>query len=315
MSMALPLNDAAGRVTEADWIEAAKFELLVKGISGSHLAALLVLFVLNGLLLGYVPLWQQVLWLVFGLGVSVLRYRFVAHYRNHIVRQPVRVHVEYMHKTRWFWAVYAAMWAAGSWLFVGRLPPERDVVCWMLVAGVAAVGVSWVSVDRKTVQSYLITYLLLVSAGVAVRALWGGPDADSPFNLWLPGLLAAYWLVLLRVSSMLSELYIKSIDLRYHNVLLVESLQQQTQIAQAAVNFKDRFLAGAAHDLKQPVNALGLYAEWLTQEPGLVDELGPKILQATRGPSTACLTRCSIWSNWTRAASMSTLVRWTWACC
>ena len=49
-----------------------------------------------------------------------------------------------------------------------------------------------------------------------------------------------------------------------------------------AVRFKDRFLASAAHDLKQPVNALGIYAEWLASEPELAHELSLKILKSTQ---------------------------------
>ena len=60
------------------------------------------------------------------------------------------------------------------------------------------------------------------------------------------------------------------------------SSREAIGLAEEASRFKDRFLAGAAHDLKQPVSALGIYAEWLSNEPELVHELGPKILQSTQ---------------------------------
>ena len=101
-------------------------------------------------------------------------------------------------------------------------------------------------------------------------------------DYWVPVLLGLYWLLLLRIVRHLHELYRSSIDLSYHNARLIYSLQEQTRVAQEASRFKDRFLAGAAHDLKQPVSALSIYAEWLSSEPELVDELGPKILQSTR---------------------------------
>ena len=101
-------------------------------------------------------------------------------------------------------------------------------------------------------------------------------------DYWVPVLLGLYWLLLLRIVRHLHELYRSSIDLSYHNARLIYSLQEQTRVAQEASRFKDRFLAGAAHDLKQPVSALSIYAEWLSSEPELVDELGPKILQSTQ---------------------------------
>jgi hypothetical protein len=49
-----------------------------------------------------------------------------------------------------------------------------------------------------------------------------------------------------------------------------------------AVEIKNRFLASAAHDIRQPVHALGLYADWLGNEPELVHELAPKIVESTK---------------------------------
>jgi signal transduction histidine kinase len=45
---------------------------------------------------------------------------------------------------------------------------------------------------------------------------------------------------------------------------------------------KNRFLASATHDLRQPVHALALYADWLRGEPDLVREIAPKIVEATK---------------------------------
>jgi signal transduction histidine kinase len=45
---------------------------------------------------------------------------------------------------------------------------------------------------------------------------------------------------------------------------------------------KNRFLASAAHDLRQPVHALSLYADWLATEPEMARDIAPRILQSTR---------------------------------
>ena len=49
-----------------------------------------------------------------------------------------------------------------------------------------------------------------------------------------------------------------------------------------AVSTKNRFLASAAHDLRQPVHALSLYADWLASEPEMARDIAPRILQSTR---------------------------------
>jgi signal transduction histidine kinase len=63
---------------------------------------------------------------------------------------------------------------------------------------------------------------------------------------------------------------------------LIDSLTQQTRAALRAVATKNRFLASAAHDLRQPVHALSLYADWLASEPEMGRDIAPRILQSTR---------------------------------
>ena len=70
--------------------------------------------------------------------------------------------------------------------------------------------------------------------------------------------------------------------MQYRNKQLIESLTQQTQAALDAVDVKNRFLASAAHDIRQPVHALRLYADWLRSEPELVAEITPKIVESTK---------------------------------
>ncbi|MEJ7687394.1 MAG: HAMP domain-containing sensor histidine kinase [Variovorax sp.] len=53
------------------------------------------------------------------------------------------------------------------------------------------------------------------------------------------------------------------------------------QEARSAVATKDRFLAAASHDMRQPVMALSLYAEHLVAYPEMHLELAPKIATAS----------------------------------
>jgi signal transduction histidine kinase len=52
------------------------------------------------------------------------------------------------------------------------------------------------------------------------------------------------------------------------------------------VEIKNRFLASATHDIRQPVHALQLYADWLKSEPELVGEIAPKIVESTKAVNT-----------------------------
>ena len=61
---------------------------------------------------------------------------------------------------------------------------------------------------------------------------------------------------------------------------LIEQLRQQLASAQAAQGTAVRLLAEAAHDLKQPVDALRIYAQALNENPGLAAELAPRLARA-----------------------------------
>jgi signal transduction histidine kinase len=94
-------------------------------------------------------------------------------------------------------------------------------------------------------------------------------------------LLLTFWQVLRRPASACTT-RTRNFELQYRNNQLIESLTRQTQAALDAVEIKNRFLASAAHDIRQPVHALGLYADWLGSEPELVHELAPKIVESTK---------------------------------
>ena len=97
----------------------------------------------------------------------------------------------------------------------------------------------------------------------------------------MPILPTLHWYLLLRAGHHIHETARNSLELLFHNHILIKSLTQQRQAAVAAVAMKNRFLASAAHDMRQPVLALSLYADWLRNEPELVLELAPKIVRAT----------------------------------
>jgi signal transduction histidine kinase len=70
--------------------------------------------------------------------------------------------------------------------------------------------------------------------------------------------------------------------LQYRNQRLIESLTIEKQAALNAVDVKNRFLAGATHDMRQPVLALDLYTDMLISTPNALPTILPKISLATK---------------------------------
>ncbi|MEO7242712.1 MAG: HAMP domain-containing sensor histidine kinase, partial [Variovorax sp.] len=98
-------------------------------------------------------------------------------------------------------------------------------------------------------------------------------------------LTCSHWRLLYSSGARAYNMHRHNHRLLYQNRVLIGSLTQQRQAAVTAVTVKNRFLASAAHDMRQPVLALSLYADWLCNEPGQVQEIAPKIVRATHAIS------------------------------
>ena len=90
----------------------------------------------------------------------------------------------------------------------------------------------------------------------------------------LLGISVFYWWLLGHYGLGIHQNQTEQFGLQY-------DVQQKAREARAAVETKDRFLAAAAHDMRQPVMALSLYAEHLLAYPEMQPELAPKIAAAS----------------------------------
>lgn len=78
----------------------------------------------------------------------------------------------------------------------------------------------------------------------------------------------------------------QAIRLRFENIELLEDLRHQRDAAEQAVAAKDKFLAAASHDLRQPLHAIGLFADSLESA---ITQPGPRALVTKIRESTDAL--------------------------
>jgi signal transduction histidine kinase len=90
-----------------------------------------------------------------------------------------------------------------------------------------------------------------------------------------------FWRLVIYTGGRFYLMQRRSYELQFDNEKLIHSLRGQTASAIDAARVKDRLLASAAHDLRQPVHALAFYADWLRNEPEMSATVMPKILAAT----------------------------------
>ncbi|MCH2191660.1 MAG: ATP-binding protein [Gammaproteobacteria bacterium] len=89
-------------------------------------------------------------------------------------------------------------------------------------------------------------------------------------------LIATFVILLNFVVFNIQKIFYKSTLRNYENHLLTQKLAREKEAVERAVKAKDRFLAAASHDLRQPLNAISLFTDAL--KPLQTKELGSSIL-------------------------------------
>jgi two-component system, sensor histidine kinase len=152
--------------------------------------------------------------------------------------------------------VAAATWGAGPPLFLSRNPAADTLLTgiWLAAAGLSA---PLVAASRPAVYLSLLPALWPLLLTLALQG--------SANSLLLALLAATFLLVLMHVALEQNDSLALGLQARFRNEDLVEQLQAQVEVAARANQEKTRFLASAAHDLRQPLHALGMFCAALDQ--------------------------------------------------
>lgn len=267
---------------EAHWVEGELVRGLMRTQRGAQSLGLLLMAVIVGVLWDDVPLPPMALWVLLGLVLAAGRAWMLRHYEREVLHQGTDEHLAFWRRHRLFWPASALVWGLGTALYFDRSSLADQFICWLAMAGLAMYSVNNLSSQLATLRAFLDTLAATALAVLAWRMVIELQLQGPSYHWWLVGLLLAFWQVLRHTGQQLHETHRRNFELQFRNAQLIESLTRQTQAALDAVEIKNRFLASAAHDIRQPVHALGLYADWLGTEPELVHELVPKIVESTK---------------------------------
>lgn len=168
-------------------------------------------------------------------------------------------------RATWHMLVVAmgAQWGVGVWLFWGVGEPHQRLMLLLIVYSYALGAVQLLGMHPRVFLAFLAVVLVPTIARVA-------SDDGQPWHWQLAAILtllfAITWMMGRRHGSALS----RALWLKSRTDVLAEQLRQETEQAQsarrqaeAANRAKTQFLAAASHDLRQPLHAMGLFAEAL----------------------------------------------------
>ncbi len=158
-----------------------------------------------------------------------------------------------------------SMWGLAVWLFWGLGVPYQRLVLLLLVMSYCMGAVQLLATQWRVFMVFISLVLLPTIVRVAL-------DGGEPWNLPLAGVLVVLYgtTVLMAHTSRTAlgqALRLKSRTDALALQLRIEKVEADAarRAAEAASQAKTQFFAAASHDLRQPLHAMGLFAEALRQ--------------------------------------------------
>jgi signal transduction histidine kinase len=264
------------------WVEGELVRSLMRSQRATRWLSLLLVPVMASMLWGEVPQHALLAWAFASIALAAGRFVLLRHYESRIAGGPAEAQIAFLQRWRFAWPLTAMLWGSSALLFFDRAPLETQFVCWLLLSALGMFSINTLSAHLATLHAFMDTLAVTTLAVILWRLVgelhFGGP---APHH-WMVVIALVFWPVLRQVGERQHATLRRNYELQYRNEQLIESLTRQTQAALEAVAIKNRFLASAAHDIRQPVHALGLYADWLGSEPEMVHQIAPKIVESTK---------------------------------
>jgi len=159
----------------------------------------------------------------------------------------------------------AACWAVAVWLFWELGTPYHRTALMLVIFSLGLASVQLLATQQKLYIAFVC--VLLVPAIVRIAT-----DTSQPWHWQLAGILVLQFIALLVMGRVQRSALDQVIRLKAHSEKLALQLhhemgvsEQARRTAEAASRAKTQFFAAASHDLRQPLHAMGLFAEALRQ--------------------------------------------------
>jgi signal transduction histidine kinase len=226
-----------------------------------------------------VELWA---WAAAVVAVTLMRALAIRRFERSMVGVSGPALSAFMARHAWIWPLSAVIWGASMFVFFLKAPIHDQFLGMLVLVGAAGFAVGAYSACLRCFFGYIDGLNVSALAALAFQSIMAR-GAPSTFNTYgMAALLLTYWAVIRVSGKRLHEIQRANLQLQFDNSELIASLTEKSRAALQAVEVKSRFIASAAHDLRQPVHALDLYAGWLAAEPQFVAQIAPKIVQSTK---------------------------------
>ncbi|MDO8776113.1 MAG: HAMP domain-containing sensor histidine kinase [Burkholderiaceae bacterium] len=273
---------AATTQDHADWVQGESIRAFMPTQQQTQIIALFVFPVVFLVLYEHVYMPGLIIWLVLSVLLAIYRWRLTMHYTRHLSESDTATQLQFMTNNAWTWPLTSLLWSVLVWLFFSKAPLFNQLVCFVILASIGVFSATGYAPHLKTMKLFINAMMISLLAGMTWHYFTNTDAAEASMVYAIFSLELVFWMALLRIGARLNKSHLLHLDLLKGNYELIDSLKEQTRRANQAVETKNRFLASAAHDIRQPVLALDLYASLLRTAPDMVAELTPKIGIATK---------------------------------
>ena len=267
---------------DARWVEGESIRAFMPTQQQTQLVALLVIPVVFAMLHGHAYMPALVVWLILSVFLALFRWRVTSNYTSDLSNGDTESQLQFKARYAWTWPCTALLWSVLVWLFFGKAPLFNQFVCFVILASIGVFSATGYAPHFKTMKMFVNTMMISLLAAMTWHYFTSKEAAEASMIYAIFPLQLLFWRLLMMIGSRLNKSHLKHLDLLKGNYELIDSLREQTLRANQAVETKNRFLASAAHDIRQPVLALDLYASLLKTEPSMAADLTDKIGSATK---------------------------------
>lgn len=276
--------DLKTELSESDWIEGKSLKAFMEPrLRLSWLSAITMIFMAlqvyghaNSVLIG--------VWMVVSLVVVAFRAHVVTIFNRHFLNSDLASQRSFVDKNKLAWTLNAFTWGVAGWLSFYHLPIQNQYISAILLTFVGFFAVHNYFVNRDI--SRQVIHILMGTQ--VLGAFWfigfmGEFKAPILQYIHLLGLVVT-WTALIIFNNRLGGAFQRNLVLQYRNNSLIrtlnfktEQLAHEKQVALNANEVIQRFYSSSAHDIRQPVYALKVYADMATEDAAQLPALLPKI--------------------------------------
>ena len=272
-------------LSESDWIESVSLPLLTKPRSRMTWFAIGTMVAMAVQLYGHVNTFLIAAWLLVSLVVVAFRVHVKSEFNKHLLNSELSVKSAFIERNKLAWTLNAFTWGVSGWLFFSSIPIENQYIGATILTFVGLVAVHNLNAHREISTQFINVLMGTQVLGavwyIAYILQFQGPQLQYIHLLSL----IVIWAVLHIFNNRLFNAFRRSLSLQFRNNSLIKTLNLKTeqlahekQVAMNANEVIQRFYSSSAHDIRQPVYALKVYAELAEQDAENLPALLPKIV-------------------------------------